>query len=117
MIARDHYLNLIEKENVTIARLLAARLDEPSLESLRSQLLGSMKRANYHLVINLGDVEYLPSRMLAIFVRLHNIAVENHGALYITDVQPAVLKTFEITQFHKILNLHATEAAALRSMD
>lgn len=116
MIAREHYLEVDQDCKVAIVRLLGTRLDEQSLGPLRSQLQGAMKRSHFRLLVNMNDIEYLPSRVLAMFVRLHHEAKTEGGGLFFSNVRPAVRKLFEITQFYKIFVIFETEDEALRAI-
>lgn len=114
MVVREQYLELHEEGPVPVARLLGVRLDEPWVESLQSQLTAAMRRGEFKLCLNLAEAEFLPSRVLALIVRLHQMANDHGGTLYVSNVQPGVQKAFDITQLHRLLHIFETEEDALR---
>jgi anti-sigma B factor antagonist len=59
-----------------------------------------------HLIIELGNVEYVSSLALGIFVRLHKQMVAHGGRLILRNLRDTVYEVFETTQLTRILDIH-----------
>ena len=68
------------------------------------------------MVLNLADVPYADSIGIAEIVRSHVMLRNRSGRLKVSDVSPPVVQLLRLTRLHLVLDAHATEAAAVRSL-
>ena len=68
-----------------------------------------------NLLLNLGDVEYMSSSGLRIFVSTMRILKETNRKLKLCNINNAVKKIFEVVELMDMFDIYETEADALKS--
>ena len=63
------------------------------------------KNADQEMIINFAGVKFMSSSMLGLLVRIHKKVIELGGTLRLCNLDPSLLKVFEITQLNKVFNI------------
>ncbi len=96
----------------------AGELDAYTAPELRDALDGELEAGNATLVVDLGELTYLDSTGLGILVGTAKQCRQAGGDLAVACARPNLLKIFQISGTHEILNLSPdVEAAAARLRD
>lgn len=82
----------------------------PKLRDRVTELVGG---GNYHLMIDMEQVEFLDSTGLGVLVGGLKKVRAHDGAMEIICSQERLLKIFRITGLAKVFTIHSSEAAAL----
>lgn len=67
-----------------------------------------------HMLLNLGQVEYMSSSGLRIFVSTMRILKESKRKLKLCNMNNAVKKIFEVVELMDMFDIHETEDEALK---
>lgn len=94
---------LLRGDAVRLADADAGRVEEEL-----SRVIEESGRSRLHL--DLGNVTYLTSRALGVFLRLHRRLHAIGGELTLANVQPQIYEIFEITSLTRVLDVRAAAA-------
>ncbi len=83
-------------------------IDTTTSSELERALGSLLKKASYHIVVDLGDVDYISSAGWGIFISEIKGIKENHGDLKLARMIPEVYEVFELLEFHYILKAYDT---------
>jgi anti-anti-sigma factor len=102
-----------EKGDVTVVRVLEAKLTYPALSSFFSEVRQRVEGGARLVIIDLAAVSYLDSASIGCIMDVHRLVQEKGGALRLSGLQPRVETMISMTGVHKIVPLHRDEADAL----
>jgi anti-sigma B factor antagonist len=84
---------------------------------LRETLQRVIGSGNNQVILVLREVEHIDSSGIGELVRAHTAIRKVHGQLKIVDPSPKVVEMLHMTMLHKVLDVHPSEAAAVKSFD
>jgi anti-sigma B factor antagonist len=84
---------------------------------LRETLQRVVDSGNNQVILVLREVEHIDSSGIGELVRAHTAIRKVHGQLKIVDPSPKVVEMLHMTMLHKVLDVHPSEAAAVKSFD
>lgn len=105
-----------KKVNNVIVVYLSGRLDvhlSADVEKEINKIINN--EPTCHLLLNLSDVEYMSSSGLRIFVSTMRILKESKRKLYLSNMNSAVKKIFEVVELMDMFDIYETEEEALKS--
>jgi anti-sigma B factor antagonist len=102
-----------ERGDVTVVRVLEAKLTYPVLSSFFSEIRSRVEGGAKLVLIDLGAVSYLDSASIGCLMDVHRLLQERGGALRLSGLQPRVETMISMTGVHKIVPLHRGEEDAL----
>jgi anti-anti-sigma factor len=102
-----------EKGDVTVVRILEARLTYPVLSSFFSEVRQRVEEGSRKVLIDLARVSYLDSASIGCIMDVHRLLQERSGSLRLSGLQPRVETMISMTGVHKIVALHREEQDAL----
>ena len=106
-------LSFEEKGDVTVVRVLEAKLTYPVLASFFSEVRQRVEGGSRKVLIDLAVVSYLDSASIGCLMDVHRLLQERGGALRLSRLQPRVETMISMTGVHKIVPLHREEEDAL----
>lgn len=66
------------------------------------------------IVLDLGNIYFMSSTMLAELVRIHRRVHSKRGRLKLCAMRPAIDEAFKVSKFDKFFEIHPNAAAALK---
>lgn len=100
---------------VDVVKILEPRLiDDPHLDELRAeirQVFGD--RGGAHLLVDLGNVEFLSSAVLEMFSSFYRLLNATGGQLRLCGLKPSIADVFRTTNLDRLFPVHADVAEAL----
>ncbi|MBS3821524.1 MAG: STAS domain-containing protein [Planctomycetes bacterium] len=69
------------------------------------------------VIVDFRQVNFLASAMIGTLVALHKKAEAIDGKVILVGLKPNLMKVFEITNLHKVLNFAETEEQAAKQFD
>jgi anti-sigma B factor antagonist len=100
--------------DITVVAVNAEQLDASNAEDLRQAMTPILANSR-KLVLDLSRVNFVDSRGCgAILSCLKSVAAQG-GDLKLCQVTPTVRSVFEMIRLHRICEIHATRADAVRS--
>ena len=95
-----------EKEGVLTARLVVAgQLSEQQIENVGRELLELLDKTEGQILLDLQDVEFISSALLAKLISLHNKCKDSQTELRICSVPRLVMKVIRIARLDAVLNI------------
>jgi anti-sigma B factor antagonist len=101
-----------EVGKVTVVQCSGRIVAGSAAESLRSQLTVRMK-GQTRFVLHLGDVQFIDSSGLGMMVRLLTVTRKSQGDLKLCSVSGTIQKLLEMTNLHKLFEIHESEESAI----
>ena len=101
-----------EVGKVTVVRCSGRIIAGSAAESLRALLVVRTK-GQTRFVLHLGEVHFIDSSGLGMMVRLLTITRKAQGDLKLCSVPGAIQKLLEITNLHKLFEIHEAEESAI----
>lgn len=95
---------------------LSGRLDASSSAEALEQFNGIIDAGNTQLVANLGQLEYISSAGLRVFLMIAKKLKAAQGKIHLCHLPDYVKEIFEISGFASIFPIHATEAEAITAI-
>ena len=92
---------------------VGGEIDVYTAPKLREQLVDLVNAGQYHLVVDMEDVEFLDSTGLGVLVGGLKRVRSHDGTLRLVCAQEKILKVFRITGLTKVFPIHATLVEAL----
>jgi anti-sigma B factor antagonist/stage II sporulation protein AA (anti-sigma F factor antagonist) len=107
-------MNIEEKKfgNVILLKL-SGRIDAFTAERLEEEISSIINAGKLQFVMNFGDVNYISSAGLRVFLSTHKRLSENKGDMKFTDVSDEILKVFQLVGFDKIFEIYSSDNEAL----
>ncbi|GLY31079.1 anti-sigma-B factor antagonist [Kineosporia sp. NBRC 101731] len=101
------------REGVQTVISVAGEIDVYTAPTLRERLNELVTDGEYHLVVDMGGVDFLDSTGLGVLVGGLKRARSHDGSLRLVCDQEKILKVFRITGLTKVFPIHASLAEAL----
>jgi anti-sigma B factor antagonist len=111
-----HWLEREDVGEVTLVRVKLARLGDDDTQDLFNQiysLVDEMGRSR--LVVNLREVDYLPSLALGKLLMLNRKTQAAEGRLALCRLTPSVDEIFQVTHLQDLIAVYQSEEEALES--
>lgn len=104
-------------EGMAGVRLLEVEgfVDASNTARLEQALDEEIQRGSHHLVVDLGEVDYVSSAGWGVFISAVRRLRDRGGDLCLVRMQAEVAGVFELLEFHTILSAHASVEEALAS--
>lgn len=83
-------------------------IDTTTSSELERSLSTLLKKNQYRIIVDLGDVDYISSAGWGIFISEIKGIKENNGDLKLVRMIPEVYEVFELLEFHYILKAYDT---------
>jgi anti-anti-sigma factor len=101
--------------DVMVVHFLDTRiLDVVNINQIAEELSDIVEKKNYtRLLLNLTNVEYLSSAVLAKLIGLHKRLKELRGELRVCSVRDSIMEVFRITKLDKVFDIQRTEEEGL----
>ncbi len=81
-------------------------LDDQQIKKLEQALRPVIKEnLNKKLVLNFENVRFMSSAFLGLLVKVHKRVIDNDGHLQLYNLDPKIMKVFEITQLTKVFDI------------
>ena len=94
---------------------VGGEIDVYTAPKLREQIVQLVDDGQYHLVIDMEDVEFLDSTGLGVLVGGLKRVRAHDGSLRLVCTQERILKIFRITGLTKVFPIHASVAEAVEA--
>jgi anti-sigma B factor antagonist len=101
----------VEGDATVIA--VGGEIDVYTAPKLREQLVELVNDGQYHLIVDMEQVEFLDSTGLGVLVGGLKRVRAHDGSLRLVCTQERILKIFRITGLTKVFPIHDSVAAAL----
>jgi anti-sigma B factor antagonist len=96
---------------------VGGEIDVYTAPKLREQLVDLVNAGQYHLVVDMEDVEFLDSTGLGVLVGGLKRVRAHDGSLRLVCTQERILKIFRITGLTKVFPIHDSVADAVAAKD
>ena len=110
-----HHIESTRHGTVDVVRILERRLvDGAPLDDLREeigQVVGDQR--GIHLLLDLGNVEFLASAMLDILCQFYRRIHAAGGQLRLCGMKPSIAEVFRTTNLDRLFPIHADVEEAL----
>lgn len=113
MEEKNDFIALEEKENGVSRLALKGYLDAHTAPNLEDALQELIERGKYKILINLGELDYISSAGLGVFMAFIEEARENGGDIKISELKPKVLSVFELLGFPALFDIFERDEEAL----
>ncbi len=81
-------------------------LDEDCIREIREGLFELVDSGeNKKILLNFAEVEFLSSSFLGALVKIHKRLCEKDGEITLINIDPKILKVFQITQLDTVFNI------------
>ncbi|MBT0767360.1 STAS domain-containing protein [Kineosporia sp. J2-2] len=101
------------REGVQTVISVAGEIDVYTAPTLRERLNELVEDGEFHLVVDMGGVDFLDSTGLGVLVGGLKRARSHEGSLQLVCDQEKILKVFRITGLTKVFPIHASLDGAL----
>ncbi len=75
-------------------------------ESVKNELNEVFAEPNTHLIIDLGNIEFVDSTGFGAFLSIMKTAHSNNGDLKICNINPEIMKLFKLLHLDNVFELH-----------
>lgn len=106
-------ISIDEKSSGLVVIALAGRMDASNAGEFTEAFDGVLEKRPTHLVVDLGDLQYISSAGLRSVLTLIKTAKASNVALKFCAMQPMVADMFRISGFSAMLSIYNTLDAAL----
>ena len=96
---------------------VGGEIDVYTAPKLREQLVDLVNAGQYHLVVDMENVEFLDSTGLGVLVGGLKRVRAHEGSLRLVCTQERILKIFRITGLTKVFPIHDSVADAVAAND
>jgi anti-sigma B factor antagonist len=96
---------------------VGGEIDVYTAPKLREQLVDLVNAGQYHLVVDMEQVEFLDSTGLGVLVGGLKRVRAHDGSLRLVCTQERIVKIFRITGLTKVFPIHDSVAAAVAATD
>ena len=101
--------------DVAIVRVGESRMMYPLLNEFSTEVTGLIGKGTRKVIIDLSGVGYIDSATIGCLMDLYRQVTASGGVLKLAGVQKRVETMLSMTGAHNFLEMHADEAAAVRS--
>ena len=112
----DLTLSTREADGTTVVAV-GGEIDVYTAPKLREQLIDLVSGGNYHLIVDMENVDFLDSTGLGVLVGGLKRVRAHEGSLRLVCTQERILKIFRITGLTKVFPIHASVDEALTATD
>ena len=93
--------------NVTFATFTAERIvEEQQIQDLQKAFAPVVeKNQSNKLILNFANVQFMTSALLGLLVRIHKNVRELGGRTQLSNLDPSLMRIFEITQLTKVFEI------------
>jgi len=96
---------------------LAGSFDALTADQVQSFIGAQLDEGQQHIVVELGQVEFMSSSGIRILVELIRKGRRMGGDLRLAAAQPGVKRTLELSGLTRILQVYSSVEEAVRSLD
>ncbi|GGA92628.1 anti-sigma factor antagonist [Ornithinibacillus halotolerans] len=100
-------IQIDSKNNLSIVHL-SGEIDVYTAPKLKEALLPLTKTHNGLVEVDLEKVSYMDSTGLGVFINALKLSTEHDCKLRLVNLQDRVLRLFQITGLHEIMDLNST---------
>jgi anti-sigma B factor antagonist len=111
---KDFQIDREARGNVQLVRL-SGSLDMYSFPRLEAQLGTLFQQAQYRVVLDCRDLDYIGSAGLGALIGFAKQAREHGGDVKLLNVPERIYKIIELLGFTKVLQVHTAEESAVES--
>jgi anti-sigma B factor antagonist len=103
-----------DRNDFTLAKPQANRLDAAAAPGLRSATADLANQGRFRVVLDLGGVDFVDSSGLGALIHMHK-TFEGRGRLALCNLDPKVAQLFKVTRLQRVFAIASTpdEAAKL----
>lgn len=102
----DLEMEVKEEENKSIV-ILSGEIDAYTAPKLKDTLLPLTTTAEHTVEVDLGDVNYMDSTGLGVFISALKSTKENSSHMQLVDLQERVYRLFSITGLIEVMDIKA----------
>ncbi len=95
----------VDQTGDTATVMLSGEIDIYTAHELKEKLLPLVEKVNEDVKVDLGNVSYMDSTGLGVFIHAYKSAVANESNLELIHAQDRVLRLFTVTGLDEILNI------------
>lgn len=111
---KDFRIERESRGNVQVVRL-SGSLDMYSFPRLETQLNSLFHQAQYRIILDCHDLDYIGSAGLGALIGFAKEAREHNGDVKLLNVPERIYKIIELLGFTKVLQVHNAEDKAISS--
>ncbi|MBN2035965.1 MAG: STAS domain-containing protein [Chitinispirillaceae bacterium] len=100
-------ITIKNKDGISIVSL-SGTIMHADIATIRNRLEDLMNNNKYKIVMNLQNVSYLSSMLLAVFIDIKNSASKKKGDLKLAGANDLIKNLFEMTKLVKKIELYDT---------
>ncbi|OGZ69487.1 MAG: hypothetical protein A3D44_03655 [Candidatus Staskawiczbacteria bacterium RIFCSPHIGHO2_02_FULL_42_22] len=89
-------------------------MKKEDIDAMGRELVKLIDVGAHEMVVNFENIEYMSSAAIAKFIRIQRRISDRGGKLVLCQIPPQIYEVFEITRFHHLFKIVATQADALR---
>jgi anti-anti-sigma factor len=116
-MADYQYINYKNVDGVAVVNFMetVSMFDGDKVRDVGNELLDLVDSKKYtKLLLNMSNARFVSSAMLAHLVKLHRRVQEMKGKIRLCCLRPVIMDAFRVSNFDKIFEIFADEAAALK---
>lgn len=100
--------------NFTILKI-KGRIDTVHSSALEVEVNQLFDKGEKDLIFNCGEVDYISSSGLRVFLVAQKKAISINGKLYLCNMQPAIQEIFRISGFSNLFRIFETQEEVLEN--
>ncbi len=108
-------LSIEQIQDTTVININEERLDAHNSSDLKLEVQRLYESGKKNLLIDMKDVRFIDSSGLGALVSGFKNATSNQGTLKLSSLQPQVKSMFELTRLHRVFEIFASAADAVKS--
>jgi anti-anti-sigma factor len=116
-MADYQYISYKNVDGVAVVNFLetVSMFDGDKVRDVGNELMDLIEAKKYtKLLLNMTNARFVSSAMLAHLVKLHRKVQEVKGKIRLCCLRPVIMDAFKVSNFDKIFEIFADEAAALK---
>jgi anti-anti-sigma factor len=116
-VADYQYITYKNVEGVAVVNFMetVSMFDGDKVREVGNELMDLVDSKKYtKLLLNMSNARFVSSAMLAHLVKLHRRVQEVKGKIRLCSLRPVIMDAFKVSNFDKIFEIFADEAAALK---
>ncbi|CDO04126.1 anti-anti-sigma-B factor [Oceanobacillus picturae] len=100
-------IDVVEESNKSVVNL-SGEIDAYTAPNLKESLLPLTQKEGNTVEVDLGNVNYMDSTGLGVFISALKSTKENGSEMKLVNIQDRVLRLFKITGLDEIMDLNST---------
>lgn len=100
-------IDVVEESNKSVVNL-SGEIDAYTAPNLKESLLPLTQKEGNTVEVDLGNVNYMDSTGLGVFISALKSTKENGSEMKLINIQDRVLRLFKITGLDEIMDLNST---------